>query len=106
MDVVTVPIASKIKLQLSRRATYYKQKEGCSTSRIILISLVHRRGLNECIHSVSLRVWNWGVDYAHCWTPHIAALAQQALKAPLTCTLALFPAPFSISTSAVCGAAV
>ena len=29
------------------------------------------------------------VDYAHCSTPHVAVLALQALKAPLTCTPAL-----------------
>ena len=27
------------------------------------------------------------VDYAHCSTPHVAALALQTLKTPLACTL-------------------
>jgi len=56
-------------------------------------------------NSVSLRVWDWGVEYGHCWPPHIAALALLALMALLICTLASFPSP-AFSLSAVWGAAV
>jgi len=47
----------------------------------------------ECTDRVGLRVWNWDIDYTHCWTPHVAALALQALMAPLTHTLASLPSP-------------
>ena len=39
---------------------------------------------------MNLRVWSRDkhVDYTHCSTPHVAALALQVLKALLACTLA------------------
>ena len=55
---------------------------------------MHKCGLTgacKCIDSVSLRVWNWDIDYAHYSTSHVAALALPALTAPFTHTLALFP---------------
>ena len=54
--------------------------------------------------SVSLRVRSRDrdVDYAHCSAPHVAALALQALKTPLFCTLASGYATLYI----LCGLAV
>ena len=46
------------------------------------------------------------VDYADCLTPHVAALAPQALRASLARTLALFPGPaqhFVVSSVGSCG---
>ena len=61
--------------------------------RICIMSLTSRPCVCEYLHglaSLSLRVRSWDkdVDYAYCSTPHVAAIALQALKAPLACTLA------------------
>ena len=48
-------------------------------------------GACKCTDSVSMRVWNWDVNYVHYLTSHVAALALPALTAPLTHTLASFP---------------
>jgi len=55
---------------------------------------MHKCGLTgayKCTDSVSLRVWNCDIDYAHYSTSRVAALALPALMAPLTHTLASFP---------------
>jgi len=61
-------------------------------------------GTCKCTESVSLRVWNWDVNYTHYSTSRVAALALQALTALLAHTLASFPGLVQLWLSAVHGA--